>query len=145
MTHKRDGRFIVSVSMKEELHDQLMAACAASDLPITVWVREAIKSKLATSQPLHAAMPIYWVRLYDVSGAKVPKYFGEYTCAARSAGQAAETAASSFADCADVVGSEPVFRGDCLTHYSVAINATVDGMGRSWLAEVTPSPSADLG
>jgi hypothetical protein len=55
MTHKRDGRFIVSVSMKEELHDQLMAACAASDLPITVWVREAIKARLAEVTPSPSA------------------------------------------------------------------------------------------
>jgi predicted DNA-binding protein len=46
MTLRSDGRRVVSVTMQPELYDQLYEACRHLDLPVTVWVREAIKAQL---------------------------------------------------------------------------------------------------
>jgi hypothetical protein len=46
MTLRKDGRRIVSVTMKPALYDQLNAHCKALDVPITVFVREAITAAL---------------------------------------------------------------------------------------------------
>jgi predicted DNA-binding protein len=43
---KSDGRRIVSITMQPELYEQLQAVCQQHDLPVTVWVREAIKARL---------------------------------------------------------------------------------------------------
>ena len=46
MSLRSDGRHIVSVTMQPELYAQLYEACKRLDLPVTVWVREAIKREL---------------------------------------------------------------------------------------------------
>jgi len=46
MTLRSDGRRVVSVTMQPELYAQLYEACKRLDLPVTAWVREAIKREL---------------------------------------------------------------------------------------------------
>jgi predicted DNA-binding protein len=46
MTLRSDGRRVISVTMQPDLYDQLYARCKELDRPITVFVREAIKSAL---------------------------------------------------------------------------------------------------
>ena len=46
MTLRADGRRVVSVTMQPELYERLYAICKHLDLPVTVWVREAIKAQL---------------------------------------------------------------------------------------------------
>jgi hypothetical protein len=46
MTLRSDGRRVISATMQPELYDQLYAHCRQLDLPITVFVREAIKAAL---------------------------------------------------------------------------------------------------
>ena len=43
---KTSPRCIVSVTMQPDLHASLLNACRAADVPLTVWVREAIKARL---------------------------------------------------------------------------------------------------
>jgi predicted DNA-binding protein len=47
---KDDGRRVVSLTMQPELYERLQAMCRQRDLPVTVWVREAIKAHLEREQ-----------------------------------------------------------------------------------------------
>ncbi len=47
MSLRRDGRRIVSVTMKPPLYDELIERCKALDVPVTVFAREAITTALA--------------------------------------------------------------------------------------------------
>ena len=44
------GRRILSVSMQPDLHQLVFAAAQSEDVPITVWVRDAIKARLAAME-----------------------------------------------------------------------------------------------
>jgi predicted DNA-binding protein len=46
MTLRSDGRRVVSVTMQPELYARLYAICKRLDLPVTAWVREAIRERL---------------------------------------------------------------------------------------------------
>lgn len=46
MTLRSDGRQVISATMQPELYDRLYAHCKKRDIPITVFVREAIKASL---------------------------------------------------------------------------------------------------
>jgi len=46
MTLRSDGRRVISATMQPELYDRLYAHCKALDLPITVFVRDAISKAL---------------------------------------------------------------------------------------------------
>lgn len=43
---KSDGRRIVSLTMKQDLYEQLIERCEQIDIPVTVFVRELIKREL---------------------------------------------------------------------------------------------------
>ena len=46
MTLRSDGRRVISATMQPELYEQLYAHCKELDIPITVFVREAISRAL---------------------------------------------------------------------------------------------------
>ena len=46
MTLRSDGRRVISATMQPELYDRLCAHCKELDIPITVFMREAIKAAL---------------------------------------------------------------------------------------------------
>lgn len=48
---KNDGRKLIQVTMRPELHDQVKERCDELDLPVTVWIRELIKQALARPEP----------------------------------------------------------------------------------------------
>jgi predicted DNA-binding protein len=55
MTLRSDGRRVISATMQPELYQRLYAHCKQLDIPVTVFMREAIKAALppcdeATSQ-----------------------------------------------------------------------------------------------
>jgi predicted DNA-binding protein len=51
MTLRSDGRRVISVTMQPELYERLYAHCKERDMPITVFVRNAIESALPIPQP----------------------------------------------------------------------------------------------
>jgi hypothetical protein len=51
MTLRSDGRRVISATMHPDLYDQLCAHCTGLDIPITVFVREAIKAALLSAEP----------------------------------------------------------------------------------------------
>lgn len=71
MTSKQ--RCIVSVSMSPALRDQLAAACKASDVPLTVWVRDAIKARLGMQSKIAKESNIIWQLLAPPATAKPPR------------------------------------------------------------------------
>lgn len=52
MTLRSDGRRVISATMQPELYDRLYAHCKKHDIPITVFVRDAI-SKALPSERIH--------------------------------------------------------------------------------------------
>jgi len=46
MTLRSDGRRVVSATMQPELYERLYAHCKELDIPVTVFVREALKKAL---------------------------------------------------------------------------------------------------
>lgn len=46
MTLRSDGRRVISATMQPELYDRLYAHCRELDIPITVFMRNAIKAAL---------------------------------------------------------------------------------------------------
>ena len=46
MTLRSDGRRVISATMQPELYDRLYAHCKELDIPVTVFVREAISKAL---------------------------------------------------------------------------------------------------
>lgn len=46
MTLRSDGRRVISATMQPELYDRLYAHCKELDIPVTVFVREAISRAL---------------------------------------------------------------------------------------------------
>ena len=54
MTLRSDGRRVISATMHPDLYDQLYAHCTGLDIPITVFVREAIKEALLSAEPRYA-------------------------------------------------------------------------------------------
>ena len=51
MTRRADGRYLVQLTMREELYRQLQVRCRELDVPITVWARELIRRELAQPTP----------------------------------------------------------------------------------------------
>ena len=49
MTLRSDGRRVISATMQPELYERLYAHCKERDIPITVFVRNAIEAALPTS------------------------------------------------------------------------------------------------
>lgn len=43
---KEKERFLLSVTVREDLHQEVKEVCERLDIPMTVWCREAIKAKL---------------------------------------------------------------------------------------------------
>ena len=50
MSLRKDGRRIVSVTMKPCLYDELIERCKALDIPVTVFAREALVTALGKAQ-----------------------------------------------------------------------------------------------
>ena len=46
MTLRKDGRRVISATMQPELYDRMVEHCQRVDLPITVFVRHAIRDAL---------------------------------------------------------------------------------------------------
>ena len=46
MTLRSDGRRVISATMQPDLYERLYAHCRQLDIPITVFMREAIKAAL---------------------------------------------------------------------------------------------------
>ena len=46
MTLRSDGRRVLSATMQPDLYDRVYAHCKKMDIPITVFVREALKQAL---------------------------------------------------------------------------------------------------
>lgn len=46
MTLRSDGRRVISATMQPELYDRLYAHCKEMDIPVTVFMRDAIKAAL---------------------------------------------------------------------------------------------------
>jgi siroheme synthase (precorrin-2 oxidase/ferrochelatase) len=46
MTLRSDGRRVISATMQPELYDRLYAHCKELDIPVTVFMRKAIKDAL---------------------------------------------------------------------------------------------------
>ena len=55
MSLRTNGRRIISVTMQPHLHEELCATCRRLDVPLTVWVREAIKVQLESQKPYPCA------------------------------------------------------------------------------------------
>ncbi len=51
MTLRSDGRRVISATMQPELYDRLYAHCKELDIPVTVFVREAISKALPAEKP----------------------------------------------------------------------------------------------
>ena len=49
MTLRSDGRRVISATMQPELYDRVREHCRNLDIPITVFVREALKQALPPS------------------------------------------------------------------------------------------------
>jgi predicted DNA-binding protein len=52
MTLRSDGRRVISATMQPELYERLYAHCKERDMPITVFVRNAIEAALPTNPQL---------------------------------------------------------------------------------------------
>ncbi len=50
MTLRPDGRRVLSATMQPELYERLVAHCHKVDLPITVFVRHAIRDALEQAE-----------------------------------------------------------------------------------------------
>jgi hypothetical protein len=46
MTKRPNGRQVISVTMQADLHSKLYEHCKKIDIPVSVFVREAIKNHL---------------------------------------------------------------------------------------------------
>ena len=55
MTLRSDGRRVISATMQPELYDRLYAHCRKLDIPITVFMRNAIKAALPPAGDTEAA------------------------------------------------------------------------------------------
>lgn len=62
MSLRKDGRRIVSVTMKPELYEQLIERCRELDLPVTVFARNAITAALWSALATHSERTpeAYW-------------------------------------------------------------------------------------
>jgi hypothetical protein len=47
MTRRSDGRYLVQLTMQEDLYQQVQSRCRELDVPITVYARELIRRDLA--------------------------------------------------------------------------------------------------
>jgi predicted HicB family RNase H-like nuclease len=50
MSSQKYPRCVVSVTMQPDLHARLIAICRAQDVPVAVWVRQAISEHLKQSR-----------------------------------------------------------------------------------------------
>jgi siroheme synthase (precorrin-2 oxidase/ferrochelatase) len=55
MTIRSDGRRVISATMQPELYERLYAHCRDLDIPITVFVREALQQALPPAGDTEAA------------------------------------------------------------------------------------------
>jgi hypothetical protein len=46
MGARSDGRYVLSVSMRPDLYTQVRAECSRRDVPLSVWVRDAIRAHI---------------------------------------------------------------------------------------------------
>jgi siroheme synthase (precorrin-2 oxidase/ferrochelatase) len=46
MTLRSDGRRVISATMQPELYERVYAHCKQLDIPVTVFMREAVKAAL---------------------------------------------------------------------------------------------------
>ena len=51
MTLRSDGRRVISATMQPELYERVYAHCKELDIPVTVFMREAIKAALPPELP----------------------------------------------------------------------------------------------
>jgi len=50
MSLRKDGRRIISVTLKPSLYEELVEECKELDVPVTVFARKAIATALAAKQ-----------------------------------------------------------------------------------------------
>lgn len=63
MTFRSDGRRVLSATMQPELYERLYAYCKGLDVPITVFVREAITNALPNlNQPITGKHLTDWAK-----------------------------------------------------------------------------------
>lgn len=63
MTLRSDGRRVISATMQPELYERLYAHCKELDIPITVFVREAIAKALPNlNQPITGKHLTDWAK-----------------------------------------------------------------------------------
>jgi siroheme synthase (precorrin-2 oxidase/ferrochelatase) len=53
MTLRSDGRRVISATMQPELYERVYAHCKELDIPVTVFVRDAINAALAPAGHRH--------------------------------------------------------------------------------------------
>jgi hypothetical protein len=49
MTRRSDGRFLIQLTMREDLYREIQTRCRELDVPVTVWARDLIRRELAQS------------------------------------------------------------------------------------------------
>jgi siroheme synthase (precorrin-2 oxidase/ferrochelatase) len=59
MTLRSDGRRVISATMQPELYERVYAHCKQLDIPVTVFVRDAINAALAPAGHRHGSAPAH--------------------------------------------------------------------------------------